>query len=1114
MDAEAIGVGAPEIDKKSSGQRSCASRCNALAQWAVFSLLAALFLLTLPVWLFFHWIFTMPAHYLSMLLLAVAATAYLLSVPWARVEIEANPASYAIRASSIDLVATTAFTMLSVAMLNSVQGAARVLSLMGLVGTVALAIAKVFLSAGMALPILVLWVMPICCLILVVRVWNLWLPTDQRELDRAEMAMLRSALPEDEFAIVAMRVKPFRQKVIIIEYCPTRGKRRPLVRADSIAQIPTLHPATMREQSSSFDGDMTASPRHHHLSAELAGIPPLVPASLVDAEVMETTSLSRDGSVRVPAWEVRLGDFSTKRVTIGDEVVMSAMKKTGWSDTDASMNGAPVQDDAPPFTHMAAAAIETAADTAAPFNSLTSEDSQLAEASIPLWLRDVTLVMTHAFGAGSALWAWSLPNLAKNYRRIVLIDWRECGASERMGAKPDTSNVRQTERFFTDALRRTLLVVDSSLGGPGDGTQWETRHHIIPSRFPQTEIAKRLRSSSLDGKDELKQPLLAAAKDMPEPGEVEAKADDSGAPFDDAIEPSVAEFNQRTQRNWPYPGLGRFVLLGHSMGGYMSSVYTLRLGDPDARAHRVREIARCNLSPDSGPVGNDGTAKVPVTCMGVPCPEGEDKGKETPLPAKLPVSEPVVTPGGGVSTVGAVASKTLSRGPSDNRVSFHSSAEDKEARVPTMDRHDTLASMRAEFETDSFEDEETGGTRVADSAPPAPELVFSDSEPCLTPEQLFLVSPLGMPLEMPGVNHRSAPTRSIVWTVLSWMWNGGFTPQAATRLLGPFAPMVVRGMGAGRVKKWSRKPAWTETGLEKKANVDDMSVYIFNVTCQPAADEVALSVITQAGAWPTDSVGRRLSHNLSASIPLSFVYGATHDWMGSLYGTRVCERLTNRWTKEERGGPLGGKVSVSHALALMQFFLEAVEQHAKNGTLPEGTDEDRRRRLSREESNPGEEYRSDVDDDDEDDDDMHNDHLRSILGGYHDSPSSPPSMPRNIEAAAAEARKALRFNPSRSSNDVVDQSGHLLQLENPEQFARKVLLGTAAASRTSFTRLAALWWIACMTDGFGSLGAEVAWRRLCLRRGAVRWRCLLCLRWLAYQLTAKEADDPKETSHE
>ncbi|CAE7192324.1 unnamed protein product [Symbiodinium sp. KB8] len=232
--------------REANAPRSTCARIYTCSQWAVFGLFALLFVLTLPLWLLTHVIFTMYTPLLSLIMVTVSVVVYVVAQPWRRIELEANPAKYAFALSTIgeklarldthaagsgigqvrvpgglaalhaDVMSLAVFTLMATGLLAATKTAARSVAAAGAIGVLALAVTKELISP-LPLPKVVVWTLVGACIVVAVRVWDLWLPVSQSVADAAEGRLLRAVLSEDEFSIVRMRVAPHGQRVIIIQ---------------------------------------------------------------------------------------------------------------------------------------------------------------------------------------------------------------------------------------------------------------------------------------------------------------------------------------------------------------------------------------------------------------------------------------------------------------------------------------------------------------------------------------------------------------------------------------------------------------------------------------------------------------------------------------------------------------------------------------------------------------------------------------------------------------------------------------------------------------------------------------------------------------------------------
>ncbi|KAA0164525.1 hypothetical protein FNF28_03868 [Cafeteria roenbergensis] len=1090
--------------REANAPRSTCARIYTCSQWAVFGLFALLFVLTLPLWLLTHVIFTMYTPLLSLIMVTVSVVVYVVAQPWRRIELEANPAKYAFALSTIDVMSLAVFTLMATGLLAATKTAARSVAAAGAIGVLALAVTKELISP-LPLPKVVVWTLVGACIVVAVRVWDLWLPVSQSVADAAEGRLLRAVLSEDEFSIVRMRVAPHGQRVIIIqdrlrpEGTPPGGDLPPS--AKLAAPIADLHGTNSalgtgggllsdgseaRHQTPRESGSAAGGGRDHdddgwgpepgpaasvalrpveasvldgrpadsartaqQLTAEqLSGLPEaeavtnvaigetygrIVVRATVGGRLVEFTrvteedSLTADGELAGDVdheWDwlgvrevaetgdedggssagARSRDGEGEGAGEGEDADAQAAHPggadpaaskrprrssmpplarhthsqshshrrhgTGSSFTDrdsaATAAGTAGRDLAScrtfrrvgstvrrvpaapriardsrrprqalgPISEVAGAAVRTTLEAAMPFHA--AGDAGISAQSTPQWLAGVTAVMTHAFGAASALWVWTLPAIVRSMKRVVLIDWRECGLSDRTGVMPSTRTARHTESYFADGLRATLLQVDFLLGSGDAFTRRPTDAlrclladtpgpadvvDVTMGAEPLQRELERLTSLRPSGRrsGDPSAPLLGCGSGSGGGGAAACTAAGAGSGGGGVGGARAQRQSGLTLRSWPSDasgcrGLGRHILVGHSMGGYMSSAYALRAEDHEAAA----EARQLSLSGAAGKYDAAGAAADDDGAEARRCPEG----------------------------VG-----------------------------------------------------------------------------------------------------RTAPTQTMLWTVLSSLWSFGATPQAAARLLGPFAIVLIRGVILSSHRNWTKLPGWRHKGNIPAVDKSALVSYMFNVAGQPAADEIALSAVVHPGAWPKDSVGKRLIWRLPASVPVSFFYGASHDWMGSLYGTRVCEALTAKWEDEgarpTRGLSAGASLSLDRALALLQLHLAAIELSASSRSSTAGAGSAGARGAARLQLDP-----DSSDNDSEPDpaavpahgaalgpaptvlssrlsaqraDDEDPRHL--VLPSPWASLASLPALPRRASRAARVARFALSFSHCRASNDVISSAG-------------------------------------------------------------------------------------------
>uniref|UniRef100_A0A061RJI8 Cardiolipin-specific phospholipase n=1 Tax=Tetraselmis sp. GSL018 TaxID=582737 RepID=A0A061RJI8_9CHLO len=139
-------------------------------------------------------------------------------------------------------------------------------------------------------------------------------------------------------------------------------------------------------------------------------------------------------------------------------------------------------------------------------------------------------------------------------------------------------------------------------------------------------------------------------------------------------------------------------------------------------------------------------------------------------------------------------------------------------------------------------------------------------------KHLVLVSPAGIP-EMPrdwepAAVRRAASPLGLLWRAAKAAWEGGLTPGAVTRALGPWGPGLVHSYVSRRFRT-------TGEGLAGEEEVAAFRDYQYHILAQDGSGEHALRHILQPFAWARDPLEHRMA---PLRVPVTFVYG-DKDWM-------------------------------------------------------------------------------------------------------------------------------------------------------------------------------------------------------------------------------------------
>uniref|UniRef100_A0A7S1SUR5 AB hydrolase-1 domain-containing protein n=1 Tax=Tetraselmis chuii TaxID=63592 RepID=A0A7S1SUR5_9CHLO len=141
-------------------------------------------------------------------------------------------------------------------------------------------------------------------------------------------------------------------------------------------------------------------------------------------------------------------------------------------------------------------------------------------------------------------------------------------------------------------------------------------------------------------------------------------------------------------------------------------------------------------------------------------------------------------------------------------------------------------------------------------------------------QHLVLVSPAGIPAMPsdwePKAVRSSFSVAGVAWRTAISAWEGGVTPGAITRGLGPFGMGLVNRYISGRFRR-------TGEGLTDD-EVSSFRDYQYHILAQNGSGEHALRHILQPFAWARQPLEHRIS---DLKVPVTFVYG-DKDWMLSI----------------------------------------------------------------------------------------------------------------------------------------------------------------------------------------------------------------------------------------
>ena len=121
------------------------------------------------------------------------------------------------------------------------------------------------------------------------------------------------------------------------------------------------------------------------------------------------------------------------------------------------------------------------------------------------------------------------------------------------------------------------------------------------------------------------------------------------------------------------------------------------------------------------------------------------------------------------------------------------------------------------------------------------------------------------------------------------LWDGGFTPMAGLRGLGPFGFCCVRAALRGRASRWLlERPFSPETA-------STLGAWLFHQLCAPPSGEYVLPCLLAPGAWARSPLLPRLKEaveggGLSPHTPVHFLYG-DYDWMSIAAGREAASFL-------------------------------------------------------------------------------------------------------------------------------------------------------------------------------------------------------------------------------
>ena len=152
---------------------------------------------------------------------------------------------------------------------------------------------------------------------------------------------------------------------------------------------------------------------------------------------------------------------------------------------------------------------------------------------------------------------------------------------------------------------------------------------------------------------------------------------------------------------------------------------------------------------------------------------------------------------------------------------------------------------------------------------------------------VILASPVGLPPppEETGVDEALAGRqRSWIFRTLKSAWEGGTTPQALVRGVGPLGPGLTRRVIHAR---------FSRTNMLVPADLDVMSKYMYHISAAAGSGEHVLSAVLAPGAWAHHPMGLRLAdaaRSGSMRMPVTFMYGGSHDWMNPKTG-RACAAM-------------------------------------------------------------------------------------------------------------------------------------------------------------------------------------------------------------------------------
>lgn len=182
-------------------------------------------------------------------------------------------------------------------------------------------------------------------------------------------------------------------------------------------------------------------------------------------------------------------------------------------------------------------------------------------------------------------------------------------------------------------------------------------------------------------------------------------------------------------------------------------------------------------------------------------------------------------------------------------------------------------------------------------------------------EHLILADPWGF-TEAPDLSNVALWKRSLV-KVFQKM-----TPLAIIRAAGPYGEWLVKKARSDILRKYENVVA--------DQTVIAQYIHQCNSNRNPTGEE-AFKNLLQGGPWAKFPIGDRMMEEISADIPITFLYGAI-SWMNNTYGTIIQEARPHGYTHIESIQYAGHHVYSDNALDFNQFVNDACKVLKSNLT--------------------------------------------------------------------------------------------------------------------------------------------------------------------------------------